>query len=370
MIPYLLLLLIPAVFPLFAYRPKVMMSLAGYNELVEKRNQMTLIMFFAGFFALLALRDFSVGADLVTYRQIFENCQMTSFGNLSEMQWELGYTIYNKLVSMISENFRVFLIVTALIVLLPIYFLYSKERRYALLSILLFINMPCFLMIFSGLRQAIAISIGVLIYLMLENKKYVLSALLFAVAVFFHSSAIVLALTYVAFFVKIKTKHLYYILPVALGIYIWRVPLFYFILDFLPSRYVEFYSDLQQTGAIGMLILFLIFCAFSFVILDEDAMSKRDYFLRNMLLISTLFQIFVPIHGWVQRASYYFLIFVPIAIVSVVQAPKRYLKNISDLAVVVMGCFFALYFFYNAAYSTDNLLDVFPYQFFWGGEGW
>ena len=106
------------------------------------------------------------------------------------------------------------------------------------------------------------------------------------------------------------------------------------------------------------------------MILDESAMSKKDYFMRNVLLIATVFQFFVPIHGLIQRASYYFLIFVPISITRVVKAPKRYLKSISDFAVVVMAFFFSIYFFINASFSTDNLLDVFPYKFFWSGEGW
>ena len=116
------------------------------------------------------------------------------------------------------------------------------------------------------------------------------------------------------------------------------------------------------------MILFLIFLVFSFVILDEEAMSKKDYFMRNILMIAAVFQFFVPIHGLIQRASYFFMIFVPISIVSVVEAPKRKLKNISDISVVVMTCFFAVYFFFNAVFSTDNLLSVFPYKFFWSGQ--
>ena len=117
-----------------------------------------------------------------------------------------------------------------------------------------------------------------------------------------------------------------------------------------------------------MMVLFLVFTVFSFVILDEETMTMKDYHLRNIMLIATVFQFFVPVHGLVQRASYYFLIFVPVSLISVVQAPKRKLKNVSDLAVVVMLCFFTLYFFYNASFTTDNLLDVFPYKFFWSDK--
>lgn len=339
-----------------------------YHVLTQKRNKMTFSLFFFGLFILLVLRDTTVGKDLYTYKNIFELCADTLFENLSDMQWEFGYTVYNKIVSMLSKNYRFFLTVTAIIILIPIYRLYSKEKNHSFLTIVLFINMPCFLMIFSGLRQAISISIGILAYMAVEKKKYIMSMLLILLAISFHISAMVLILIYPAFVWRIKTKHLLYIIPIMVVIYLLRIPLLSFVIGFLPSQYIEFYGEVQQTGAVGMMILFLIFFAFSFVILDEASMSKRDYFMRNVLLLATVFQFFVPVHGLIQRASYYFLVFVPIAISSVVQAPKKRLKNISDLSVVVMSIFFLLYFFYNASFSKDNLLDVFPYKFFWSGE--
>lgn len=365
MLPYLLLLFISIITPLVVYRPMPMISASGYSELAQKRNKITIVMFFMGLFILLALRDISVGMDLTEYKSIFERSGHTSFSKLRDLKWEIGYTIYNKFVYLISKEYRLFLILTALITLIPICILYSKEKRYSVLLIALFINMPCFLIIFSGLRQAIAISIGVVAYMAIENNKIVLSALLIMLAVCFHISAFILVLLYPMRFLKIKTKHLLYIAPAMAIIYIFKIQIFNVILNFVPKSYIRFYGDVQQTGAFGMLMLFLLFLVFSFIILDENLMSKRDYFMRNILLATTIFQFFVPIHGLIQRGSYYFLIFVPISILSVVQAPKRRLKNISDIAVIVMGCFFLLYFFYNASFSTDNLLNVFPYKFFW-----
>ncbi len=370
MLPYFLLIFISAMFPLMIYQPMPGISSNGYGELIKVRNKMSLVLFFTLLFVLLSLRDISVGKDLATYKEIFERCAVTPFKYLSEMQWEIGYTVYNKLISIVSKDYRIFLVITAAVVLYPIYKLFSREKRYSYLLIVLFMNMPCFLMIFSGLRQAVAISIGILAYMAIEKKRYVLSVILILLATYFHVSAFVLLLLYPAFFIKIRSKHLFYIVPIMFLVYIFRIPALTIILRFMPSHYIEFYGDVQQTGAIGMMLLFLILFVFSFVILDETSMSKKDYFMRNVLLIATIFQFFVPIHGLVQRASYYFLIFAPVSIVSVVQAPKRYLKNISDVAVVVMGLFFTLYFFYNAYFSTDNLLDVFPYKFFWSEQKW
>ena len=49
-------------------------------------------------------------------------------------------------------------------------------------------------------------------------------------------------------------------------VYVLRVPILSFIIGFMPSHYIAFYGKVQQTGAFGMMILFLIFLAFSFVI--------------------------------------------------------------------------------------------------------
>lgn len=368
MLPYFLLLFISTFFPFGIYQNKRVVSTYDHSYIVRKRNKMTIVMFFLGLFILLALRDITVGRDLIEYKKIFERCFYTSFAELPDFRWELGYTIYNKVVSIISDNFRLLLILSAIIVLLPIYKLYSQETKYSFLLIMLFINMPCFLMMFSGLRQAIATSIGILVFMAIEDKKYILSALLILLAISFHVSAFVLILLYPAFFVKIKAKHLLFIAPAMVAILIFRVPILETFISWAPSHYIEYYGQLSQTGAIGTLLLFLIFSVFSFVIWDETVMTKKDFFLRNILLISTIFQFFVPIHGLAQRMSYYFLIFVPVAMIRTVQAPKKSLKSISNVAVVVMSCFFLVYFFYNGLFSTANLLDVFPYKFLWSEQ--
>lgn len=368
MLPYILLLFVPALVPLFVYQPKRHGIIYDYSVVVRKRSEMLIFLFFIGFFILLSLRDFSVGKDLLTYKSIFESCQVMGLRDLTNMSWELGYLIYNKIITLISSNYRFFLIITSLIILIPIYALYSQEKRYGYLLIVLFINMPCFLMIFSGLRQAISISLGILAYMLIDKKKYVWCGVLILVAILFHTSAAVLVLLYPAFFLKIKTKHLLYIAPVLLLIYIFRIPIITFFIALAPSKYIEFYGEVQQTGAIGMMILFLIFLIFSFVVMDESDMSNKDYFMRNILLIATILQLFVPVHGLVQRISYYFIIFVPVALLCVVRKPRPSMIQVSSFATIVMSVFFTLYFFYTALFSTDNLLDVFPYKFFWSSQ--
>ncbi len=369
MLPYFLLLSISVLVP-FVISPNNGVRSTIDRDIIEKRNKLAMILFFSGFFILLAMRGLMVGADLQEYKLIFEKCHNSSFGDLNKLNWEIGYTFYNKIIASVFYNYRFFLVITALITLIPIYMLYSREKSQSVLLIMVFINMPCFLMIFSGLRQAISISIGILAYFALEKRKYIRSVLLILLAVSFHVSAFVLVLIYPAFFFKIKSKHLFFLFPAIVGIYLFRTQIFLLLLNYVPAQYLQFYGELQQTGAFGMMLLMAMFLIFSYVILDEESLSSKEYFMRNILLIATIFQFFVPIHGLVQRASYYFLIFVPVSLKIVVNAPKRKFQKVSDVAVVVITVFFAVYFFYNATTSTDNLLNVFPYRFYWSKDLW
>ena len=366
MIPYFLLLLFSVALPIIYYRPGTKTGSDDIVEFTTKRNKLTIRVFFVGLFALLALRDISVGIDLLQYEKIFVQCGQTEFSKLSDMQWELGYTIFNKVFYSIFKDYRLFLIMVAAVILLPIYKLYSEEEKNSFLLIILFLNMPCFLMIFSGLRQAIAMSIGICAYMVISKGRTIYGIFLIFVASSFHITALLLFLLFPAMHVKIKTPHLFYLVPLILVIYVARKPLLSLIISFMPARYIEFYGEIEETGAYGMLILFLLFCVFSFVISDENRMTEKDYFMRNVLLIATILQLFVPIHGLIQRASYYFLIFVPLSLLSVVRSPQKRLKEISNTAIIVMTSFFCIYFFYRALYSSDNMLGVFPYKFFWG----
>lgn len=374
MLPYFLLIAFSAVLPLLFSQVRVKGIEYDYEDVVRARNKMTVSIFFIGLFILMCLRDLTVGKDLVTYESIFEKCMESSFEELTEISGEVGYNYYSKLISMISTNYRFFLIVTTFVILVPVYMLYSREERLGYLLIVLFINMPCFLMMFSGLRQAIATSIGVLAYIVMERMRnvrgIVLSVVLVLLAMQFHTSAFVLFLLYPALFLKIKTKHLFGIVPALIAVFFFRTQILGFILTVIPPKYIEFYGEIEPTGAVGMMLLFLIFLVFSFVMPDEETMTEKDYFMRNMLLIATVIQFFVPIHGWVQRVSYYFFIFVPVSILRAVQRPKRRLTKVSKAAIVVLSVFFTVYFFYMALYSTNNLLDVFPYKFFWTEPAW
>lgn len=136
-------------------------------------GKMLLCAFFVMLLALLCLRSPDLGRDLPSYKYYYDSIAATPWRNLSPsvfgIEWE--YVLLNKLASSIWDNFSFFLAIVALLEVLPIAFLYKKESELPLLTILLYVNMPTFSMMFSGLRQSIAIALGVIAFYYTKRKQ-------------------------------------------------------------------------------------------------------------------------------------------------------------------------------------------------------
>lgn len=155
-----------------------------------------------------ALRASTIGIDLDLHYA--KNYELISSVNWSDIpifatlkQYELGYCYFTKLLTYISSNVQFYIIITSIIIYgLHGYFFYKKSED-VILSSSLFMFFCLFYMYMNIIRQAVAVSILLLAYLIFsESKKkvhnYVVFVLLVILASVFHSSAI-LCLVYLLF---------------------------------------------------------------------------------------------------------------------------------------------------------------------------
>ena len=112
-----------------------------------------------------------------------------------------------------------------------------------------------------------------------------------------------------------------------------------------------------------MLILFAVIAIFTFVIPDESKLDSDTVGMRNFLLFSVLLQTFAPLHSLAMRMNYYYIAFTPLVVTRVIKARSKTWSQIAIVARNVMVVFFITYFWLSA--PKDNLLDTFPYYFFW-----
>lgn len=351
---YVVLLFVPLIIQHAVYGKK--------NVDLEKKNKNALNIFFILFTVLLMLRHENVGNDTKNYIYFFENYARMDWATIGKDPVEIGFSYFNKIVSVLKNDPQFFLAVTAVLTVLMIYFTYRRLCLDSSLTIVLFCTMSTFVMAFSGIRQMLAVGLGFIAYEFTRNKKILMFILVVLLAMSFHTSAFILAFMYPLYHAKITKNWLYIVVPVLMFIFVMNKPIFSF-LTVIIARYTKYEGEITSTGAYTMLILFVIFTAFSFLIPDESKLDAETIGLRNFLLVSLAVQMFAPLHNLAMRMNYYYIIFIPLLMPKIVHHSDIKWKQIAVVGRHVMVIFFLVYFFKNA--SDGGNLNVFPYHFFW-----
>ena len=291
------------------------LEMPGYKTDGQKRSKSTLGLFFLMLTVLIALRHETVGKDTKNYLNFFEMYSTWDWNEFTDATLEIGYLYFNKAVSYISEDPRVFLAIATIVVSALIYPTYRRLNVDTSLTIALFCTMSTFVMMFSGIRQMLAIAIGFIAYEFTRTKKPIFFVLAVALAMTIHVSAFILVLMYPVYHLKINRTSLSLMIPLFGLLLILNEPIFTFLGTYI-EKYTRFEAEISETGAYTMIILFVIFVAFSFIIPDEKTLDKETSGLRNILLLCLALQMFAPIHTLAMRMNYYFIIFIPLLIMN------------------------------------------------------
>ena len=334
------------------------------REMINKKKNYPILIFFGIYFLLMALRDITIGADTLTYETMFSNISNTAWADLYDYAGsEFGYTVLNKLVSTLGGNYQVFLAVVSALVVLPLMKLYYDYSENSMVSIALFLVLPVFIMNFSGLRQALAISMGIWGFYAAKDKKLIRFLLLALLAISFHKSGLVVLAIYPLYRLRLRPVHMIALLPGYVFAFFFRKRIFLDLLPIMGEEYTERYGEITDTGATAMLILFTLFLLYSFIVPNEKEMDEVTCGLRNMLVVTTFIQMFSTISVITMRMNYYFLVFLPVLIPRITSRWTMADKFIRTAVTVVLVSFFMIYYFVNA-YQVDNL-NIYPYIPFW-----
>lgn len=355
MLPFVILLLVPMLLQ------HVVIGRKNINY--EKKNKAALMFFFVFLTVMLMFRHKSVGNDTVNYMRYFVNFAETGWGDVGNGSLEIGFAYFNKIISVFSKDPQFFLAVIAIVISALIYKTYRRLCTDSSLTIVIFCTMSTFVMMFSGLRQMLAIAIGFIAYKFTKEKKLILFIITVIVAITFHASAFMLFFMYPIYHVKITKKWLIFIIPILGFVFIFNRQIFS-ILTMIINYFTRFEGQVSSTGAFTMLLLFVIFAVFAFVIPDDSRLDEEAIGMRNFLLFSVVLQMFAPLHMLAMRMNYYYIIFIPLLMPKIIECRSERWSQVAVVGRHVMVIFFLLYFFAEALSGRTNL-NVFPYHFFW-----
>lgn len=354
MLVYILLLFVPAVFALLAPRTQLQMG----KKMVQP--DLTMPVFFLIFLLVLCLRGLYIGNDTATYKELYEAMPLFQLDHLFVAEFEPGYMLFSKLCSGLHISFRWFLFFVSLFSLLPLYLYYRRVSENAFLTIVLFLVVAPFSMYFSGLRQILAMGLGIPVFCYAKEKKIVRALLLVILAICFHKSAFVLLLLFPICFFRITKKWLWFVIPLFGLVLSFNGPIFLFLLSSIGDLYT---GAATQTGAYTTLILLVLFTVFSFVIPDEQQMDDETIALRNVLLLALFLQPFAAVNLLAMRFNYYFLIFIPVLIPRIMKRCKPQFTGLCQFATVVIAVVFIAYFYINLLEGGG--LNIYPYVPYW-----
>jgi hypothetical protein len=370
MVPYILLIFVPLLFSFVTFyrRGEKHIAIVGGSRKVLQ-NSCVLPVFFIILILMLSLRDETIGRDLGRYKYYFNRTAVLELEHLDRVNLDALYVLLMWLVSRFTDDFQIFLVVVAVITVLPVAKLYCEDREHSFLKIILFVNMSNFVLLFSGLRQSIAMAVGIIAYQYVREKKP-LSFLLAAIIAFgFHHSAFMIFSFYPLYYAKFKKKHLWVIIPAIVLAFAFNKTIFSIAVNVLRLISNEKYSvAMSSTGAYTMLLLFAAFAVFSYMIPNEKLMDQETLGLRNILLAAVVLQGFAPIHNLAMRLNYYFIIFIPILIPKILKYAKKFSYDVvlfmKVCIIVVLGGYYLLIAYFSCK-SGVSALDTYPYVPFW-----
>ena len=341
-----------------------------------------------------ALRASTIGIDLDLHYA--KNYELISSVNWSDIpifatlkQYEVGYCYFTKLLTYISTDVQFYIIFTSVVIYgVHGYFFYKKSED-VILSSSLFMFFCLFYMYMNIVRQAVAVSILLMAYLIFsESKKkvhnYVVFVLLVTLASVFHSSAI-LCLVYLLFD-KLKFTKIHMLLGIVVTalIYVGYSSVYKFVLSILGGndKYSS-YLDSEKYGVGHMnsqsvyyvIITLGAFLLGYYILVWKDKTShklfaKQEYkvksnesFMLYMSFIAFACRLLIFKMSIITRFTFYFIPFVlilyPYAISKFKRRSNRIILNLTVYGVCL------IYFVWVTLSNADTLYGVVPYEFFW-----
>ena len=271
----------------------------------KTRNALLCWTVFSLLFLLLALRSQGMGADLTNrygtgYLDAYETLAAKPWGIVFDgyLNYEAGFILLNKLVALLSGgNQQVFLAVCALGSLLPVAYMIYRNSDTPAFSFLIYMGLPVFLLLYSGLRQSLAIGLTFLSIRYIQKRKPIPFILLVLAAAQFHYSGYLFLIAYPIYYLRMNTALRVvsvFALPV---VFLLRYPIFSALSKLLKQN-----AAVEDNGAITLFLVFFAIYFFCFIFTDE---SEEQNGYTNLFFLACVCQAFGGVNSAALRVGYY-----------------------------------------------------------------
>lgn len=325
-----------------------------------KTKKYYLVITFIPLFLVSGWRADNVGTDTYNYLLGFRSIRDVSPSSMFEIvRWEYGYVLLNKVSSILSNNEQIILVSTSFLVLSGVmYFIYINSEN-IVFSVFLYISLYLYLFSFNGIRQAIAMSILVMGFHLIMERKFFRYLIVVLMATLFHETAILMLSLYFIYYFKFNMKNVLVVSFIFVLSFISIELIISYILSFTRSlSYIDTTAIVERSGILFPLINFSIFV---FMLYIKITNHIKDPILDLFLFIAILgfFGSLLSIKVYkLLRLNYYFMIYYIVSIpYSLKLIRSKRLKLIMSYLVIAISSVYLI------ARLTSGWHGIIPYYF-------
>lgn len=293
------------------------------------------------------LRHISIGNDTLNYRDMFGRVENRSWAYLlgqvkekfinGEDILDPGFFVFNKIMSVFTRNYQIYLILFAILFFTIFGFFVYKFSANPYISYVLFSCLFYSFYALTGLRQTLATAIVVFLgVLCIKKRNLILFLILMAIGMTIHFSSLCFLPFYFLSKIKINFKTLTFYWIAIVAAFVGR----YNLLSIMQSiAGYEEYVDYE--GARAGIFMLLLLCVAAFVtvfhkkILENNSNASINI---NAIMMSCIFVPLSLINQSLMRIVYYYALFLMFMIPDIkgVFAKNNDKKIFELVAVLVM----------------------------------
>ena len=308
-------------------------------------------------FLLFVLRYKYIGNDTIGYVRFFEGeVRKYTFAELLNtdlMRIEVGYRIYVKLISLITENYTVFFLVNGIVIFGTLLHFAKKYTENPFVFFFLFMTLGTYQFVETGLRQALAMVICLWALDFLKDKKAIRFILLVILAYCFHHSAMIfilmLPLSWIRKLDWSIVTHLFVGAAFLVG---------FTVFHDLFNEWLGYDYGIEETGNGGIFLALVVVLFIFSLFMTYGNLTKTDgqHLIVHLSILTVTFWLLRFISRTAERVSFYFIFGLYIYFSQALSYYKDKLTTLMKVALIA-ACL-VLFVYRNVNIS---------YLFFWGG---
>ena len=318
-------------------------------------------------FALCGLRDvYSIGIDSSTsYVSIFRRLGETDWADIPQGN-NMGFTYLLKLCHTLTggDYQSFYMLYTAFFMVIFGRFV-SKYSPSPVQSFCYFWGLLCYIFLFDGIKQGIAMGFITLAFDAIVEKKPLWFALLVYIAWWFHAPALIFAPAYLIAMMKPGRMYLLFLAALLAFTYSFRDRILELMLEFYDTTIYDY----EMRFLANKVIIMLGIVAAALVLRPPEEDDRVYGILLQFMGIAVVIQTFASYNNTFERLANYYFQFCVAFIPLVFQTDTRR-SQLLDIKTEAMAkqlapwafCAFGVWRFAN--YITSNAWAWLPYRFF------